>query len=158
MHEITISQSTNPLDRIGYGSCGSVWADSSLYPDIDQCIISAIVLKRADGLPDRSIENEAKMHKHILSNIGPFRINIPQHIAFLQPGSPNWSHILPRLPSDSKPCQALISERILPMPRDTRRLIVQKFWNGPANMIDDIVDDRRNQHCLIRPYLGRRRG
>ncbi|KAK0754295.1 zinc finger protein-domain-containing protein [Schizothecium vesticola] len=55
------------------------------------------------------------MHKHILSNIGPFHITIPQHIAFLQPGSSNWSHILPRLPADS------------------------------------------SRHCLIRPYLGRRR-
>lgn len=43
------------------------------------------------------------------------------------------------------------------MPRHTRRLMVEKFWNGPADMIDHIVNDRRNQHCLIRPYLGRRR-
>lgn len=161
MGAITISQSTRPLDRIGYGSCGRVWADSSRFPDIDQCTTSsAVVLKRADGLPDRSIENEAKMHKHILSNIGgPFGINfsIPQHIPFLEPRSSDWSNILPRLPAKSRPCQALRSERILPMPRDIRRLMVQKFWNGPANMIDDIVDDKRNEHCLIRPYLGRRR-
>ena len=64
--EITIAQSHAPLDRIGYGSCGSVWADSSKFPDIDECL-SAIVLKRADGLPDRSLENEARMHKLILS-------------------------------------------------------------------------------------------
>lgn len=43
------------------------------------------------------------------------------------------------------------------MPRHIRRLMVQKFWNGPASMIDDIVDDKRNEHCLIRSYLGRRR-
>ena len=157
MDQITTSQSAGPLDRIGYGSCGSVWSDSSRFPDIDQCNISTIVIKRADGLPDRSIENEARMHKHILSNIGHFRINIPRHIGFLHPESSSWSDILPRLPVDARPCQALISERILPVPRHTRRLTVEKFWNGPADMIDHIVNDRRNQHCLIRPYLGRRR-
>lgn len=160
MDEIIISQSTSPLDRIGYGSCGSVWADSSRFPDIDKCTTtSTVVLKRADGLPDRSIENEAKMHKHILSSIGPFSINfsIPKHVAFLEPGSSEWTNILPRLPADARPCQALISERILPMPRRIRRLMVQEFWNGPANMIDAVIDDKRNEHCLIRPYLGRRR-
>lgn len=81
MDEITISQSTSPLDRSGYGSYGSVWADSSRFPDIDQCDTSAIVLKRGDRLADRSIKNKAKMHKHILSSIGSFCINIPQHIA-----------------------------------------------------------------------------
>ncbi|KAK4169048.1 zinc finger protein-domain-containing protein [Cladorrhinum sp. PSN259] len=149
--EITIAQSPTPLQRIGYGSCGSVWADTSRYPDIDHCE-SALVLKRADGLPDRSIENEANTHKHIMSCIeasgdlhgsnafsSSFYVNIPTHTAFLNPGTPTWGDILPRLPAGSNPCQAL------------------RFWNGPADKMDSIIDDKRNEHCLIRPYLGRRR-
>ncbi|KAK1829236.1 zinc finger protein-domain-containing protein [Podospora conica] len=157
MNEITTAHSSTPLDRIGYGSCGSVWSDSSRHPDIDQCTTPSIVLKRADGLPDRSIENEAEVHKHILSKASNASFNIPNHIAFLQQTAPTWSTILPRLPADARPCQALISERILPVPRATRRFLVERFWNGPTNMIDDIVNDKRNEHCLIRPYLGRRR-
>lgn len=138
--EITIAQSPTPLERIGYGSCGSVWADTSRYPDIDQCE-SALVLKRADGLPDRSIESEANTHKHILSCIeasgdlhgsnafsSSFYINIPSHTAFLNPGAPTWGDILPRLPADSNPCQALVSERILPLPHAVRKLIVERSW------------------------------
>ncbi|KAK0619128.1 zinc finger protein-domain-containing protein [Immersiella caudata] len=144
MDGITISQSSTPLSRIGYGSCGSVWADSSQFPDIDQCTTStSIVLKRADGLPDRSIGNEATIHKHILSSLGPYHINIPRHTAFLQPESSTWNIILPRLPTGLR--------------LHARCLLVEKFWNGPEDMIDAIVDDGRNQHCLIRPYLGRRR-
>jgi len=167
--EITIAQSSTPLERIGYGSCGSVWADTSRHPDIDQCE-SALVLKRADGLPDRSIENEANTHKHILSCIeasgdlhgsnafsSSFYINIPSHTAFVNPGAPTWGDILPRLPADSNPCQALVSERIMPLPRAVRKLIVERFWNGPADKMDSIIDDKRNEHCLIRTYLGRRR-
>ncbi|KAK0654798.1 hypothetical protein B0T16DRAFT_383826 [Cercophora newfieldiana] len=91
--EITVAQSLEPLQRIGYGSCGSVWADASRFPDIDRCT-SACALKRADGLPDRSLENEANMHRHILSRIttfatNGFRVNLPRHIAFLQQKRPN---------------------------------------------------------------------
>ncbi|KAK3291354.1 zinc finger protein-domain-containing protein [Chaetomium fimeti] len=164
--QLTIAQSDAPLQRIGYGSCGSVWADSSEFPDIDKCE-TALVLKRADGLPDRSLENEAQIHKHLLSKIGApqaqgifttaFRVNIPRHIQFLQPGTPSWTDILRRLPPQSVACQALVSERILPLPRDSRRLVVEKFWNGPEDMRDSIVNDKRNEHCLIRLYLGRRR-
>ncbi|KAK3323873.1 zinc finger protein-domain-containing protein [Cercophora scortea] len=162
--ELTTTHSSAPLERIGYGSCGSVWADSSTFPDIDKCE-SALALKRADGLPDRSIENEAQMHKHILSRIvacqptfaTAFHINIPQHIHFLQPTTPGWNDILPRLPPESAAYQALVSERILPLPRASRQLLVEKFWNGPEHLRDSIVDDKRNEHCLIRPYLGRRK-
>jgi hypothetical protein len=51
----------------------------------------------------------------------------------------------------------MINERIMPMPRTCRQLLVQRFWNGPENLRDRIIDDKTNEHCLIRPYLGRRR-
>ena len=164
--QLTTAQSDSPLERIGYGSCGTVWADSSRYTDIDQCP-SALVLKRGDGLPDRSLANEALMQKHILSTLqspsfssmlqSGHQVNFPAQITFLQPTSSRWAGILPRLPSDFTACQALISERIMPLSRSSRSLIVEKFWNGPENMRDSIVDDKRNEPCLLRPYLGRRR-
>lgn len=160
--QITTAASKTPLERIGYGSCGTVWADPS--DSIDQRP-SSIVIKRGDGLPDRSISNECEMHTRILAtaahgahssqdSVSGFRVNIPRHIDFLSPSSPTWPDILPRMPEGFTACQALISERIMPLPRPARQLLVQKFWAGDANAI---VDDKRNEHCLIRPYLGRRR-
>ncbi|KAM7195173.1 hypothetical protein V8F33_006847 [Rhypophila sp. PSN 637] len=188
--QLTTTRSNAPLERIGYGSCGSVWADSSLFPDIDKygCSNSAtetapgreeeailpIVLKRADGLPDRSLKNEVVIHRQILSTVDKFNadiktvqggkvfhdgfiVNIPRHVAFFDPSAPVWKQILPRLPSDSTKCQALISERILPLSRDSRALLAHTFWDGPAHLRENIVNDKRNEHCLVRPYLGRRR-
>ncbi|EAQ87451.1 hypothetical protein CHGG_04070 [Chaetomium globosum CBS 148.51] len=86
-----------------------------------------------------------------------FQFYFPRHIQFLQPGTPSWNDILPRLPPESVVCQALISERILPLPRDIRRVMVDNFWNGRDDLRDSIINDKRNEHCLIRPYLGRRR-
>ncbi|KAK3341931.1 zinc finger protein-domain-containing protein [Lasiosphaeria hispida] len=162
--QLTKSQSRSTLERIGYGSCGSVWADSS-FPDIDQRA-SALVLKRGDGLPDRSLSNEGEIHRHILSTLQTtgwdsdslgFKVNIPLYIDFLQPESASWANILPRLPSHFTACQALISERIMPMPRPARELIVECFWTGSEDMNEVIFSDKRNEHCLLRPYLGRRK-
>ncbi|KAK4443831.1 zinc finger protein-domain-containing protein [Podospora aff. communis PSN243] len=165
MAEITLAHSSDPLQRIGFGACGSVWADASL-PDIDKCG-HAIVLKRADGSPSRSISNEATIHKHVLSCLESSKcntiktglVNFPSHVGFLDAGATIWSDILRRLPVDSTPCEALISERIMPLPRATRKLLVEQLWNGPVRVgeIESILNDKRNEHCLVRPYLGRRR-
>lgn len=155
--QLTIAQLA--LERIGYGSCGSVWANPGVEREL-----SGVVLKRGDGLPDRSIANEHRVHQHIQSTIfrahcptSPFfRVDIPLNFTFLEPRSEDqWANILPRLPANSAPCQALVNERIMPLPRQIRRLLVEQFWNGVED--DSIVDDKRNEHCLIRPYLGRRR-
>ncbi|KAM7216753.1 Zinc finger domain containing protein [Rhypophila decipiens] len=84
-------------------------------------------------------------------------VNIPRHAAFFEPSAPVWNQILPRLPTDSTICQAPISERILALPRVSRALLADKFWDGPAHLSENIVNDKRNEHCLVRPYLGRRR-
>ncbi|GAB1314451.1 Zinc finger protein-domain-containing protein [Madurella fahalii] len=88
------------------------------------------------------------------NNPAIYRVNIPLNFAFLAPQSGGWSAILPRLPAGSTACEALISERIMPLPRQVRRRLVQEFWDGG---VESVVNDKRNDHCLIRPYLGRRR-
>jgi hypothetical protein len=46
----------------------------------------------------------------------------------------------------------------MPLPREARQLLVQQFWGADdAGDISAVVDDKRNEHCLVRPYLGRRR-
>ncbi|KAK3385367.1 hypothetical protein B0H63DRAFT_543684 [Podospora didyma] len=60
-----------------------------------------------------------------------FHINISKHIQFFQPATPTTAR------------QALVSERILPLHRDTGRLIVEKFWNGPEHLRDSINGEPR---------------
>jgi len=171
---VTMSQSQNhpqaskpiikpTLECIGKGACGSVWAISS-YDDID-FLPSSHVIKRGDGSKYRSVSNEQLIQTHLLSKLRrisglfdhSYRVDFPEHKALIQPDSPAWSVYLPGLPSGYSPCQALVNERIMPAPRAVRRLLVQKFWNVPEDQIVSILDDRTNDHCLIRPYLGRRR-
>ena len=118
------------------------------------------MLKRADDLPDRSISNESRIHKLILSKAAnvlslesSFRVNIPNSIRFMSPKAPAWDRIIPRLPRDFASCEALLNERNVPMSRSACRVIAQKFWDGDITLL---LGDKRNEHCLIRPYLGRR--
>ncbi|KAK4040874.1 zinc finger protein-domain-containing protein [Parachaetomium inaequale] len=86
-----------------------------------------------------------------------FRVNIPSHFAFLAPDAAAWANTLPRLPAlhwaDERPPPALVSERVMPVPRQTRRLLVHAFRDRP----EGVLDNKWNEHCLVRPYLGRRR-
>jgi hypothetical protein len=41
----------------------------------------------------------------------------------------------------------------MPVPRQTRRLLVHTFRDRP----EGVLDNTWNEHCLVRPYLGRRR-
>ncbi|KAK3378995.1 hypothetical protein B0T24DRAFT_646748 [Lasiosphaeria ovina] len=150
IEQITSTRHTSQLKRIGYSSCGTIWSDALKDADIDSQY-SAIVLKRGDGLPDRSISNERRIHRQILSavqihgnNPSFFRVNIPSAIDHLPPQSDKWKTILPRLLIEFVACEVLVSKRILPMPRETRH-------------VDSVVNDKRNEHCLVRPYLGHRR-
>lgn len=86
-----------------------------------------------------------------------FRINIPMNIAFLQPTSKHWSKVLPRLPEHFTTCEALISERILPMPLRIRKLLANRYSNGSDVQALQMAQDKSNESCLVRPYLGKRR-
>ncbi|KAF5647483.1 triacylglycerol lipase II precursor [Fusarium sp. NRRL 25303] len=145
------------LLRIGTGCCGSVWADADSSKDngTPSCI------KREDGDPHRSITNEHFIHQLVVQSL---QLN-PQHArnfriplcrGFLKKDDEDWSLVLPRLPSGSKPCNALLSEKVHPLSEDVRKLLVSKFARGGSDQ-DAIINDKRNEHCLIRPYLGRRK-
>ncbi|UKZ69188.1 uncharacterized protein TrAtP1_010197 [Trichoderma atroviride] len=66
-----------------------------------------------------------------------------------------WHRILPKLPEGYTRCNAIVSEKIIPLPASTRRLLVQKLL--PDIDEESVMNNSSNEHCLIRPYLGRRR-
>ncbi|KAK0704641.1 zinc finger protein-domain-containing protein [Lasiosphaeris hirsuta] len=141
--EFSTACSKTQLQRIGQGFCGSVWANTFSNIDFQS---SALVLKREDGGPGRSLLKEYRNHHQILAALQAgktvaalYRVNIPESFLFMDETSPHWASILARLPPRYTACNASVSERIMPMPQN-------------------IVKDSTNEHCLIRPYLGRTRG
>ncbi|KAM0284412.1 hypothetical protein ACHAQH_001988 [Verticillium albo-atrum] len=144
-----------PIQRIGMGHCGSVWASKTI-----------IALKREDGGPGRSLANGHAIHRLLLAaaadspstRICPssiHQVNVPLCHGFLAPEDPAWSAILPRLPAGYTSCNALLSERIPPMPEPARRLLVERYC--PESLCDSILAGPKNEDCIIRAYLGRRR-
>jgi hypothetical protein len=140
------------LRCIGKGNCGSVWTDTSNDND-------ANTIKLEDCSENRSITHEFNMQNHILSTIDKRpaftdHITVPRPVRFLTTESPEWSLLLPRLPGREK-CNALINEKIRPFPLRIREALVDRYF--PNLPRQSIQDDGNNQHCIIRPYLGKRR-
>ncbi|KAK2011661.1 hypothetical protein LZ32DRAFT_629411 [Colletotrichum eremochloae] len=157
IHQFSIKDSTDQLQKIGAGHCGSVWAASSPR--------SSLVIKREDGGEGRSITHEYNMHRHVIrclqsprvaTGIIRTRINLPRCEGFLShEDEATWSQILPRLPKTYTSCNALISEKIPPLPREVRKFLSERLNIGENP--DEVADDANNAHCLARPYLGRRK-
>jgi hypothetical protein len=167
IYQLTVRNSISQLERVGQGFCGSVWGESE--EDDRSRSDRQLVMKREDGGPGRSIINEYCIHKRlleclqsldtsrILENFGASGVsfNIPESEAFIDEDALEWAGILPRLPAGYTPCKAIISEKIMPVSPPFRPTIINSFIPGVDT--DKILDTQANKHCLIRPYLGRRR-
>lgn len=165
--QLTVHNSLSQLERIGQGFCGSVWRE--LEEDGRPSSDRRSVIKREDGGPGRSITNECHIHKRLLEclksldttqistifGVSGISFNIPESEGFIDEDAPEWADTLPRLPPGYTPCKAIISEKIMPVSLPFRRMIIDNFIPGVDT--DKILDTQANKHCLIRPYLGRRR-
>ncbi|ETR98898.1 hypothetical protein M419DRAFT_87747 [Trichoderma reesei RUT C-30] len=155
MAELTISSAPTQLERIGQGRCGTVWAIRCSPCDDENH--SHLAMKREDGSTGRSISHEYRMHQRI-TTIPSSRFTsfaIPQSVGFLDAqDDAAWSAILPRLPPDYTACNAIVSEKILPVKDSARRLLVQTF--RPDVDAEDILRSQSNKHCLVRPALSLR--
>jgi hypothetical protein len=139
---------TEPLERIGAGHCGSVWGV------VNSAELRPIAVKREDGGKGRSITKEFNVQSQVCT-IAMSQILVPRVLQFLEPADQQWDWILPRLPRGLKRCNAMISEKIKPVSLASRKLLVDKYC--PAELRQEILESRENQHCLARIYLGRRR-
>lgn len=165
--QLTVRNGPSQLERVGLGFCGSVWGE--LEEDGRPSSDRQLVMKREDGGPGRSITNEYRIHIRILEclkslhtcqisaifGVSGISFNIPESEAFIDEDAPEWADILPRFPPGYTPCKAIISEKIMPVSLPFRRMIIDNFIPGVDT--DKILDTQTNKHCLIRPYLGRRR-
>lgn len=153
--ELTVALGSTQLERIGQGHCGTVWAVRCL----DCNGHHHMAMKREDGAPGRSITFEYQMHQKIQKASPSSRLTsfaIPRSFGYLaSQDSATWSGILPRLPENYTGCNAIVSEKIIPVSTSIRRFLVQKL--RPDVNVEDVINSQSNEHCLIRPYLGRRR-
>lgn len=166
-----MSINLSPLRRIGAGFRGSVWADpGSQDPIVSACSTTSgrpQVIKREDGGPGRSVQNEHAMHQRLLQALredtdtldhdgseASFHVNFPDSYAFLAASNPAWSHnydnLLNRFSAGYIPCNALVNERIPPMPLAVRRLLVERYC--PPSLEDAILRDGEERR-LPRPRV-----
>ncbi|KAF4809850.1 hypothetical protein CGCSCA5_v011062 [Colletotrichum siamense] len=85
----------------------------------------------------RSITHEAEIHHHILQSLAhprvattitTFRVSFPlSHGLLPHTNSAACSQILPRLPAGYAACNALISEKIHPVPFRMRKLLLEQL-------------------------------
>ncbi|KFH44615.1 hypothetical protein ACRE_046110 [Hapsidospora chrysogenum ATCC 11550] len=140
------------FERIGQGFCGTVWATTRG---------GSTCIKREDGGPGRSLNNEYQVQTLINAWMADGTLaggpSVPSCHHLLEKDDPAWhtSRILDRFPEGYEPCNAMISEKIQPIAEQGRRELIYRYC--PPEIQQQILDDRKNQHCLVRPYLGRRR-
>ncbi|KAK7915241.1 hypothetical protein PG985_012944 [Apiospora marii] len=146
------------LHCIGAGACGSVW--STNYDDGNHA--TATAFNREDGAKGRSLLNDYQVHLSILQALQrcPEHIStwfrIPQCHGFVRPEElPPL--LLQRFQLEyQQPCNILISQRIPPLSKTIRDILCDKYC--PPRFLNQIKADPRSVDCMIRPYLGRRRG
>jgi hypothetical protein len=56
---------------------------------------------------------------------------------------------------DTYPTTVLEMEKIHPLPRVAREMFAKRFYESDA--VEEVVSYGPNQHCLVKPYLGRNR-
>ena len=136
--------STNTMyQRIGQGFCGTVWSND----DIGDAI------KREDGGPGRSLQNDFIIHRKVLSTIKS--ITVPNCYQYISASDPWWDEHICKFPNGYQVCNALISERIPPFRNEARTRIIDSYC--PESLRAAIKQSGPDRDCLIRPYLGRRR-
>lgn len=136
--------------QIGAGACGTVYEHSSH---------KAVCIKKEEmpPYPDRNLENDFDMHCSIYAAFNKYddldvHVPIPNH--FVLSDDQAFYDCQTLFPSrDRRPSNLLYSERIPTLPRALREAMIDQY--RPPNLKEKALTHPANNHCLIRPYLGR---
>ncbi|UKZ52201.1 hypothetical protein TrVGV298_005976 [Trichoderma virens] len=148
------SQSEPTFRKIGAGACGAIFGQDG----------KSIVIKLAKTDDELSLWND--YHKHTLI-AEQFRkwdfkdIKIPECYYFVPKDDPHYFGQHPELAEAAKevchlPTSALVTERIFPLPKNTRNLLIHKYCE--PRIKEAALRDAANKDCLVRVYLGSMQG
>jgi hypothetical protein len=143
------------LERIGCGVCGDVWDAKSTASGRP----SRFIIKSEKPYSYMSLENEFGIYLHLMRAFEAYpqmarNINIPTVCTFLTPAWEHWETLLPRFAKKISPREALVVEKIRPIPYKTRKFVTDIIDDDGFD--EDIpLEDEEEAHCLIRPYLGK---
>ncbi|TFA98451.1 hypothetical protein CCMA1212_009629 [Trichoderma ghanense] len=152
-HTAAQSRRTSAFKKIGAGACGAIYAQDG----------KSLVVKVSKANDD-SLWNDYKMHTRISSMFskGGFReIKIPEVYFFVPRDDPRYFEHNPELAQAASqvcnlPASVLVSERILPLAKRTRKLLIEKYC--APRIKQAAFSDTANRDCLVRPYLGSMQG
>ena len=135
--------------HIGQGFCGTVWSTPN----------GTVAMKREDGGPGRSIENDFTMHQRCLEALRSSQssVTIPECYQYVNHDDTSWwDENLSLFPEAYQHrCNVLVTQRLQPFSKVVRDRIADLYC--PDALKTRIKDSDPDQDCLIRPYLGRRR-
>ncbi|KAJ5192628.1 hypothetical protein N7449_008770 [Penicillium cf. viridicatum] len=69
---------------------------------------------------------------------------------------PRWRENLSQFPNDTEIGYLFQVQRIFPLPKPSREALIRLYF--PKKMHHSAYEDPDNKACLVRPYLGQRRG
>lgn len=135
---------------VGAGSCGVIY----------ECTGTTFAFKvaRNDNL---QLWNDFQMHSLVMAMFDKHKqltadICVPRCKTFILPDDKDWwAANISNFPEDVQASMVLWAERILPLPKIVRELLLTEYC--PAHLLERARTDPMNSDCLVRLYLGRRR-
>ncbi|CAG8092638.1 unnamed protein product [Penicillium salamii] len=152
-------QSQQPLSTVqfravGFGQCGLVYERPG----------RGFVLKVAKAAYEDALWNDMNAHLRVQEAFDrpenqESECRVPQLFSFIsKQNSAWWEKNLRLFPtvheSVALPAMALVSERILPLPKIARKILIDRYC--PAASRPQVTANPANRDCLVRLYLGRR--
>ncbi|KAK5989937.1 hypothetical protein PT974_08200 [Cladobotryum mycophilum] len=153
-HATAQEKDTESFKKIGAGACGAVFAKDG----------ESLVAKLSKTNDDEPLWNDYITHSKIEAHFSKYSIQnicVPECYYFSDRESTAFFNLRPGLVKAAEqvchlPTSALVTERILPLPKPTRDLLIQKYCS-PRNKAK-AFEDPANNDCLVRVYLGSKQG
>ncbi|RYP21612.1 hypothetical protein DL767_009229 [Monosporascus sp. MG133] len=150
--EAAQAENLRPFKKIGAGACGAVFAQEG----------EPLTVKLAKST-DSDLWNDYLKHTLIFQKIKrhEIEIRVPECYFFVPKEHPEYFQQHQALSEAAQdvchlPTDILATERIIPLPEVTRKLLIEKYCAGRIKQ--RAVADPANEDCLVRVYLGSQQG
>ncbi|KAI2615390.1 zinc finger protein-domain-containing protein [Hypoxylon sp. NC1633] len=138
--------------KIGAGACGAIFAQDG----------KSYVLKLAKTT-GQELWNDYSMHTLIFEKMRAYKasVHVPEPYFFVTQDNEDFFDTHASLVEAAKdtcnlPTDVLVTERIIPLPRITRALLIKKYCVQHHQQA--ALTDHANRDCIVRVYLGSLKG